>query len=98
MLPKATFTNFMSGLAAQVMIALGQTEHPVSGQREVDADQAQYTIDILKMIQEKTKGNLTKQEESQLESLVYQLQMAFVHVTNAGGEKGKGGRKQRPPG
>jgi hypothetical protein len=83
-LPRASFANFMSGLAAQVMVSLGQLENPVSGAKEVDLEHARYSIDVIKMLKEKTKGNLSKQEDAQLDSLIYQLQMAFVQISETG--------------
>lgn len=86
-LPRANFTNFISGLAGQVMVSLGQMENPMTGTKEVDLEHARYTIDVLKMLKEKTKGNLSKQEDAQLDSLIYQLQMAFVQVSDSAPDK-----------
>ena len=77
-IPEANFILFVSGFATQTLIALGQLENPMTKKRETNLDQARYTIDTLKMIQEKTKGNLTPEEEKYLEGVLYDLRMSYV--------------------
>jgi hypothetical protein len=77
-IPEANFILFVSGFATQALIALGQFENPMTKKRETNLDQARYTIDTLKMIQEKTKGNLTPEEEKYLEGVLYDLRMSYV--------------------
>lgn len=77
----ANFMNFISSLAAQVMISLGQEANPMTGRREVNPAQAGYTIDLLAMIKDKTKGNLTKREEQFMHTVLYQLQIAYTEIT-----------------
>ena len=77
-IPEANFILFVSGFATQTLIALGQFENPMTKKRETNLDQARYTIDTLKMIQEKTKGNLTPEEEKYLEGVLYDLRMSYV--------------------
>ena len=77
-IPEANFILFVSGFATQALIALGQFENPMTKKREANLDQARYTIDTLKMIQEKTKGNLTPEEEKYLEGVLYDLRMSYV--------------------
>lgn len=81
--PEATFDTFVAGLAAQTLVALGQMEHPHTREREFDLDQARYTIDTLVMLRRKTKGNLTREEDERLESMLAELQMLFVRVTQS---------------
>lgn len=77
-LPPPTFTAFISGLAAQAFMALGLVENPLAGEQEKDLDAARHLLDTLGMLQEKTQGNLTPQEASYLEELLYSLRMAYV--------------------
>ncbi len=58
-------------------------EHPVTGKREVDLELGKHWIDILGMLQQKTRGNLLAQEQQVLEGLLADLRMQFVSLTNA---------------
>ena len=80
-LPPASFEMLVTTLATESMIGLGQVPHPMSGKIHADAAQARYAIDMLEMLAEKTKGNLTPGEERGLRDLLHQLRMAFVAVT-----------------
>lgn len=77
-LPAADFSTFVIMLANTIMVSLGQVPDPMTQQRRRDLPHAQHTIDILMMLQEKTRGNLTPDEERLLQELLPQLQMAFV--------------------
>jgi hypothetical protein len=77
-MPPADFSTFVMMLANNVMVFLGQIPDPVSQQRRRDLLQAKHTIDLLLMLREKTKGNLNPQEETLLQELLPQLQMAYV--------------------
>lgn len=76
--PQSTFAAFISGLATQAFMTLGLVENPLTGKQEKDLDAAKHLLDTLGMLQEKTQGNLTPQEVSYLEELLYSLRMAFV--------------------
>lgn len=80
-LPEPSFTLFVSSLATQALIALGQIENPVTRKREKNLEQARYTIDTLKIIEEKTRGNLTKEEEKYLQGVLYDLRMSYIAST-----------------
>ncbi|HHT9124521.1 MAG TPA: DUF1844 domain-containing protein [Candidatus Brocadiia bacterium] len=80
-IPQANFTLFISGLATQSYILLGLIENPLTKQKEKDINQAKYLIDILNILEEKTKGNLTKDEQNYFKSLMYDLRMAFVECS-----------------
>jgi hypothetical protein len=79
-MPPASFEMLVTTLATEAMIGLGQIPHPLSGKVHIDAMQARYAIDMLEMLAEKTKGNLTPGEERGLGDLLHQLRMAFVAV------------------
>jgi hypothetical protein len=72
-------------LANNVMLFLGQIPDPVTQQRRRDLPQAKHTIDILVMLREKTRGNLTADEAQLLQELLPQLQMAYVATSRQGG-------------
>jgi hypothetical protein len=69
--------------AQQAALCLGQMPHPSTGKAEVNLDAAKMFIDHLEIIREKTRGNLNKDEEKILASILSELQLAFVQV--AGG-------------
>ena len=72
------FGFFLSTLSMQAMVALGEVPHPGTNGRQEDLEQARYMIDVLGMLQEKTKGNLTQEEATLLEGLLYELRMKYV--------------------
>ena len=76
------FERFMASLYMSAMMQLGMM-HEEGGQPRVDLIGARQTIDTLSLLQEKTKGNLTKTEENFLQNCLYELRMAYVEVTNA---------------
>ncbi len=79
----ASFANFMMSIASNAASSLGMMEHPVTGKREVDLELGKHWIDILGMLQQKTRGNLLAQEQEVLEGLLADLRMQFVSLTNA---------------
>ena len=83
--PSVDFASFVMMLTNNVMVFLGQVPNPVSGQSQVDLEQAQHTIDVIMMLREKTRGNLTDEENRFLEELLPQLQMAFVQARQQSG-------------
>jgi Domain of unknown function (DUF1844) len=79
----ASFASFMMSIASNAASSLGMMEHPVTGKREVDLELGKHWIDILGMLQQKTRGNLLPQEQQILEGLLSDLRMQFVSLTNA---------------
>lgn len=75
------FEALMSSLAMEAFIHLGDVPHPSTGQPEVNLQQAKYLIDLLGMLEIKTKGNLSAPEAQQLSEYLYQLRMRFVEKT-----------------
>ncbi|HYE66309.1 MAG TPA: DUF1844 domain-containing protein [Pyrinomonadaceae bacterium] len=78
----ASFINFLMSIASNAASALGMMEHPVTGQRGVDLPLAKHWIDILGMLQQKTRGNLAAQEQQILEGLLSDLRMQYVSLTS----------------
>jgi hypothetical protein len=79
-MPGASFEMLVTTLATEVLVALGQIPHPVSNKAEVHRGQAQYLIDTLDVLREKTKGNLSPREQQLLESVLHQIRMVFIAV------------------
>ena len=78
-LPKGDFAALVSMLVTQALFALGMLQ--VEGQKkEPDLELAKYNIDMLETIQEKTKGNLSEEEEKVIENMLGQVRMAYVKV------------------
>ena len=81
-LPQGNFAALVSTLVTQAFFALGMLD--VEGQegqkREPDLEIAKYNIDMLQALEEKTKGNLTEEEEKVLENTLNQVRMAYVKV------------------
>jgi hypothetical protein len=76
--PPASFTLLVASLAAQVQVSLGLVENPVTGKTERDLAAAKHGIDLLEVIEAKTKGNLDEREAGLLAHLLYDLRMAYV--------------------
>ena len=75
------FSSFILSLVRTVAVHLGDVEDPVLGKRnEPNLVAAQQMIDILGLLQEKTQGNLTKEEAKLLEQVLYELRLRFVDV------------------
>ncbi|RLB84357.1 MAG: DUF1844 domain-containing protein [Deltaproteobacteria bacterium] len=77
-LPKINFATFVFSLNSSVLLQLGLIEDPASGKKTKNLPLAKQTIDILSMLEEKTQGNLTKDEETMLKNILYDLRMLYV--------------------
>ena len=80
-LPPADFEGLVSMLATQAFFALGVIRTKEDEEPKTDMALAQYNIDMLGIIEEKAKGNLTDDEKKMLEGTIHQLRMAFVQVS-----------------
>ena len=77
-MPQPTFSFFITTLALQAAISLGQLENPATEKKEENLPQAKFIIDTLDMLKQKTNGNLTKEEETALENILYELKMNYI--------------------
>ncbi len=75
---KPTFALFLSSLGMQAMIALGKIENPLTKKTEKNHNQASFLIDTLEIIKEKTKNNLSKDEEKLLDEYLFNLKMIYA--------------------
>ena len=78
-----SFVNFLMSIASNAASALGMMEHPVTHQRDVDLELGKHWIDVIGMLQKKTQGNLSKQEQQLIEGLLSDLRMQYVSLANA---------------
>ncbi len=73
------FRAYITSLAMQALIFLGVIPHPVTGEKvEKNLEQTRLLIDTLAILKDKTKGNLTKEEDELLNTILYEIQMKFV--------------------
>lgn len=79
--PPVDFHTFVLSLGSSALLHLGEIENPNDGVSQKDLPLAKHTIDILAMLEEKTKGNLTTAEEKLIESLLYDLRLRYVEAT-----------------
>jgi hypothetical protein len=84
-LPTIDFSTFVLSLGASAMHHLGIAPHPATGEPapEPSLPLARQTIDTLEMLERKTRGNLDEHEAKLIESVLYELRMAFVRVERA---------------
>ena len=82
------FVEFVMMQAQHAAIFLGQIPNPQTGQPEINLEVARMFIDQLVMIQEKTRGNLTNDEQTVLKNALSSLQMAFVEASQGGPKSG----------
>jgi hypothetical protein len=80
-LPQIDFATFIFSLNSSALVHLGVLEDPASGEKIPDLSLAKQTIDILGMLQEKTHGNLTRDEEQMLKNILYDLRILYVKET-----------------
>jgi hypothetical protein len=80
-----SFTTFVISLASSAAIHFGDLPDPNTGQpADVNLDGAAQMIDILALLEEKTKGNLTLEERQVLEQVLYELRMRFISASGEG--------------
>ena len=75
---RVNFTSFIMSLATQAMIQLGQMQPPPGLDIPLDHEAGKGTIEILTMLQQKTLGNLSKEEGKFLEEVLHSLRVAYV--------------------
>jgi hypothetical protein len=77
-LPEINFINFLFSLSTSAFIQLGEIADPASREMTKNLPLAKQTIDLIGMLREKTKGNLTPDEEKIMETILYDLRMKYV--------------------
>ncbi len=86
-----SFSTLILSMASSAILAMGLEKNPHTNEYEKDLDVARFNIDMLKLLQEKTKNNLNNEEQQFLDSVVGDLQLKFVYVSQ--GQQSEGGKK-----
>jgi hypothetical protein len=76
--PEITFGTFLVSLSTQALMHLGDIPDPQTGRPEQDLVAAQQLIDIIGMLQQKTRGNLDREEGQLIDAILYELRMKYV--------------------
>ena len=79
--PGRSLAGLFVMFASSALIALGESPDPLTGQVQMNLEQAGEAIDILTLLREKTESNRTPEETQLLEQLIYDLQLRFVRAT-----------------
>lgn len=82
-LPAIDFATFVLSLSHSALVHLGDAPDPSGGPAQRDVAMAKQTIDLLAVLQEKTEGNLTGEEERLLDQVLYDLRMRYVEVARS---------------
>ena len=77
-MPEVTFTAFVMSLNTSTLFHLGEISDPLTGEKTQDLVLAKHTIDTLKLLEEKTRGNLSPEEQDLLKHILYDLKMRYV--------------------
>lgn len=80
--PEINFEHFLLSLSTAALLHLGEIPDPETNAKKVDLTQAKQSIDILGLIREKTKGNLTEAEQTLLDGMLGELRMRFVQLSS----------------
>ncbi|MCX8111444.1 MAG: DUF1844 domain-containing protein [Syntrophorhabdaceae bacterium] len=78
------FSTFILSLSTSVLVNLGELPDPLSNEKKVDLTLAKHSIDVIEMLKEKTKGNLTEEEDRLINNILYDLMMKYVEAAKKG--------------
>ena len=79
--PQVSFVAFILSLASNAAVHFGDLPDPITNeQRSVDLDAASQLIELIAMLQEKTRGNLSAEERQLLDQVLYELRMRFIEA------------------
>lgn len=74
------FNVFITSLGMQAMIFMGEMPNPVTNETKVELDRARYLIETITMIGNKTKGNLTPEEQKLMDDILYGLRLKYAEM------------------
>ncbi|MCI5162175.1 MAG: DUF1844 domain-containing protein [Candidatus Electrothrix sp. AX5] len=77
-MPAVSFISLILSLNTTALFHLGALPHPETGQKSMDLELVRNSIDTLVMLEEKTKGNLEKDEQELMDRVLYELKMRFI--------------------
>ncbi len=83
-LPEITFSSFIFSLSSSALLHFGLVADPLTQKRERNLPLAKQTIDILGILRDKTKGNLTHEEEQLIDTILYDLRIRYVEESKKG--------------
>lgn len=75
-----TFSTFILSLSSSALVSLGELPDPITKEKKVDLAMARQTISLIEILKEKTKGNLTEEEEKLIDSTLCDLKLKYVEV------------------
>ncbi|HEY3236062.1 MAG TPA: DUF1844 domain-containing protein [Polyangiaceae bacterium] len=82
-LPAVDFATFILSLSHSALVHLGDAPNPADGKREISLPMARQTIDLLTLLQEKTLGRLSGEEERIMDQALYDLRMRYLEVAKS---------------
>ncbi len=77
-MPQVTFSTFILSLASSALMQLGEIPNPDTGKTELHLELARHTIDVLEMLNSKTRGCLTEEEKTLLSDILHEVKMKYV--------------------
>ncbi len=81
--PAASWETLMGSMVSQAMMYMGAYADPRTGQPMIELDAARHYVDLLGVLEEKTKGNLEEEEAKNLSTVIYELRMRYVQISKA---------------
>lgn len=82
------FSSFVLSLSTSALMSLGEVENPMTKERERSLPAAKQTIDIIGLLEEKTKGNLDENEGALIKNVLHELRLRYVTAVSSEGEGG----------
>lgn len=80
-LPEVNFSTFIFSLSSSALLHFGEIPDPTTGSMKKNLPLAKHSIDILSMLEEKTRGNLSEDEKQLVQNILYDLRMRYVKET-----------------
>ena len=90
-IPEADFRGLLGALASQALMGLGMHQDPSGKGVMVDLEGSKFVIDLIGVVEEKTKGNLSEEEAAELKQLHSELQSRFVQIAQLVAAQAQGG-------
>lgn len=85
--PEMSFETFVLSIGTAALVSLGEVDNPSTGKREKNLPAAKQHIDILEILSNKTKGNLSENEGRLLQQILYEVRLKYVAQTSTTTEK-----------
>jgi hypothetical protein len=95
-IPPADFQGLMSTLVSQALVYMGAFPDPATGRAMISLEYAGFHIDLLEVLEQKTKGNLTQQESEDITQVLAELRSRYVELQGAVAQAVREGRLGRP--